>query len=130
MTKVMMKLGQYKFSMRTAAYQKLKRSNAYRWASQLRIGRGPALQFMGPGEDTIELDGTILPGFYSGTGQVDAMRDEAKKGQKLMMVDGHGKAWGWWVIKQVEETGSFMTAQGVPRKIEFRLMLSAYGGDK
>ena len=70
-----------------------------------------------------------MPTFRGGLGQIDAMRKEADRGRKLMMVDGRGLNWGWWVVKQIEETATHLTADGVPRKIEFRLSLAAYGGD-
>ncbi|TIM92331.1 MAG: phage tail protein, partial [Mesorhizobium sp.] len=43
----MMGLGPFRFSLSTAAYQALERSDEYRWVSQDRIGRHPAMQFVG-----------------------------------------------------------------------------------
>ena len=49
----MAKLGEYMFSLETAAFQQLQRDTAYRWATLNRIGRAPARQFTGLGEDAI-----------------------------------------------------------------------------
>ncbi len=129
MSKVMMALGQYRFSLPTAAYQNLKRTDAWRWASQDRLTRAPAKQFLGRGNVTLSLDGTIYPHFRGGLGQVAAMRAEADKGQPLQLVDGLGKVWGKWVIEEITETSTNFLAEGVPLKIDFSLSLSAYGED-
>jgi len=42
MNETMMALGDYRFSVDTAAYQELKRSQAYRWQPQERLLRRPA----------------------------------------------------------------------------------------
>ena len=45
----LMKLGEYTFSIDSAAYQSLSRTTEFRWRSQARVGRLPAQQFIGPG---------------------------------------------------------------------------------
>ena len=39
MSETMMALGAYRFSLTSAAYQELSRSNAYRWQTQERLHR-------------------------------------------------------------------------------------------
>ena len=50
----LMKLGEYTFSIDSAAYQSLSRTTEFRWRSQARVGRLPAQQFIGPGRETVE----------------------------------------------------------------------------
>ncbi len=126
----MMRLGDYTFSINSAAYQTLSRTTEYRWAAQARVGRSPARQFMGQGDERLSLDGRIYPHFKGGLGQVDAMRREAGKGCSLILVDGVGKIRGRWVIEQVEETWRAFFDDGAPRCVEFRLQLSRYGEDR
>jgi phage tail protein len=57
----MMALGSFRFSIETATYQELKRGQSYRWQSQVRLLRRPALQFVGAGSEMIELTGVIYP---------------------------------------------------------------------
>lgn len=123
---VMLALGDFRFSISTAAYDQLQRSTDYRWSSQDRIGKAPALQFGGPGADTIELPGTIYPHYAGGLGQIDGMRTEANKGKPLLMVDGLGRVCGYWVIEAVRETQGVLFADGVPRRMEFSLNLRRY----
>lgn len=70
----MMALGPYRFSLSTAAFQELEHTSAWRWPSIERIGQRPALQYVGPGEDTIRMRGTIYPHFRGGLGQLSEMR--------------------------------------------------------
>ena len=126
---MMLALGPYRFSLNTSAYQSLKRSSEYRWPSIERIGKEPLLQAIGPGCDHIELDGVIYPHFRGGLGQINAMRDSASRQEPLMLINGLGEVLGRFVITQIEETQNTFLADGVPRKIEFRLSLERYGED-
>ena len=126
----MMALGEYRFSVSTAAYQEFTHSAEFRWASQERLGRLPARQYLGPGEETISLRGTLHPHFRGGLGQMDRMRAEAARGEPLEMSEGTGRIWGKWVITRVEETRRVFDADGAPRRIEFRLALARYGEEQ
>lgn len=126
MAGVMIKLGAYVFSLDTAAYQQLSRATAYRWQALERVNQLAALQFTGPGEDSISLNGVILPTFRGGLGQLDAMRAEAAKGEPLLMVDGRGYVHGRWVILSVNETQKTFERGGAPLQIEFSIRLRKY----
>ncbi len=124
----MMRLGAFKFSLDTAAYQSLQRTAQYRWAAQERVGTNNALQFTGLGPETVELQGVIFPAFRGGLGQLDAMRRAAAAGVPLPMIDGRGRVWGLWVIEQVSERQDTFAARGAPRRQEFDLRLTRYDG--
>jgi phage protein U len=124
---VMMSLGQFQFGISTAAYQELERATEYRWPNQERFLQSEALQFVGPGGDTINLPGVIYPEFRGGTGQLDAMRALAAQGQPQTMIDGNGNIMGRWVIERVQEKGSVFAAAGVARKQEFTISLRKFG---
>jgi hypothetical protein len=129
MTEVMMALGSYRFSVRTAAFDALRRSSAWRWPAQERIGRAPARQFVGAGDDALEISGVIYPHYAGGLRQVERLRETAGSGVPLPLVDGRGRLWGMWCIERIEETGRVFHADGRPQKIEFSLTLAAYGED-
>lgn len=129
MSETMMALGCYRFSLDSAAYQELRRSNAYRWQAQGRLQRLPAQQFLGPGNETLDLKGVIYPQYRGGFKQLDVMREQAGKGEPLLLVDGLGFIWGQWVVQQVDETRSMLITNGQPRKLEFQLRLIRYGED-
>ncbi len=126
---VLMTLGNFRFSLSTAAYQQLRRAVEYRWPVQDRAGRRPARQFTGIGDETIELEGAIYPYYRGGLEQIEAMRSLAGLGEPLMLTDGTGKVWGKFCILRIEETQTLFHGDGTPRKQEFRLGLGRYGED-
>lgn len=129
MTDVMMALGSFRFSLDTAAYEALRRSDSWRWIEMARLGRAPAQQYLGPGAAEIGMDGTIYPHYRGGLGQMASMRTEANKGSALRLVDGLGNVWGKFVIKNITESQSHFFTKGVPLKIGFSVTISAYGED-
>lgn len=122
-------LGGYRFSVETAAYQELVRAAEYRWTAQPRLGRRPARQFLGPGGDSITLRGVVFPHHRGGLGQLDAMRDEAGRGEPLPLVAGDGRVLGRWVVLRIEETQPAHWSDGLPRRQDFQIELAAYGED-
>lgn len=127
---ILMMLGPFMFAMGTAAYQRLNRATEYRWPSQPRIGRLPSLQYVGPGAETVDLEGVIYPEFAGGTSQVQAMRELAGLGKPMILVDGLGAIYDEWVILRIEETQTVFKNDSSPKKVEFRLSLARYGKDK
>lgn len=126
MNNVMMTLGEFQFSITTAAYQELTRTREWRWPTQERFMQNQALQFVGPGGDTISLPGVIYPEYRGGLGQVEAMAALADKGMPLDMISGTGVVLGRWVIERLEEKHSTFAVQGVGRKQEFTLGLRKF----
>lgn len=126
----MMIFGDFVFSLNTAAFQELNRDAKFRWASQERFGTHEALQYLGAGEETITLPGSIIPAFKGGTGQIAKMREVARQGKPQTLVDGKGNVFGRWVVESVEEKSSVFMRDGTPRKQDFTLKLRHYdGGD-
>ena len=123
---VMMQLGSFQFGITTAAYQELKRTTEYRWAAQDRFGQREALQFTGPGSETITLSGVVYPEWRGGSGQVERMRTVASAGLPQQLVSGFGDMLGRWVIERVEESQAVFAAGGAPRKQEFTLNLKRF----
>ena len=126
---MLLALGDYRFSLSTAAYRELRRETAWRWESQPRLGRPPAWQFLGRGEDVVRLNGVIYPHFRGGLGQVEAMRMAADRAEPLLLVAGDGTVMGRWVVRRIAETQAETWADGRPKRQSFELELAAYGDD-
>ena len=127
----MLAIGDFKFSINTAAYQSLQRSINYRWQSQERIGRMPAQQFVGIGEESISLDGIIYPHFNNeGIKQITEIEIMAADGLPLDVIDGGGNSYGQWVIISINETKTIFFSNGAPRKVEFTISIKKYGKDE
>lgn len=125
----MMALGAFRFALSASGYQNFAREAQYRWEPQDRVGRAPAMQFLGAGSDQITVDGVIYPQFAGGLYQVNLMRATAGLGRPLLLVDGLGWCWKRWVITAVTERRSVFMANGAPLKVEFSMTLQAYGED-
>lgn len=129
MADVQLGLGSFRFGLSTAAWQSLRQQAGYRWASQARIGRPPALQFLGEDTGTITVTGVIMPFYRGGLGQMGQLRAQAGKGEPMTLVDGMGNNLGQWVIESVEEEKSNPHSNGAARKIDFTITLKTYGDD-
>ena len=128
---VMMNWGGIKFSQLTRSYQKLTRSAVYRWATMERIGRQPAKQFLGEGEEKITLDGVVFGLFNNvGSKQLDEIYDAARKGTPALLQDGRGVVYGKFVLSYISETQSRLIDTGAPKKQTYILTFEHYGDDR
>lgn len=123
----MLRLGSFSFGINTAAYSALKRTSEYTWAAQARFGQFDALQYTGPGQDSITLDGVVLTAYRGGTGQVERLRGLASQGRPQMLISGLGDILGMWVIESVGEGQGVFAAAGIPRRQEFTVKIRKYG---
>ncbi|MFP7634504.1 phage tail protein [Pseudomonas veronii] len=127
---MMMALGMFVFSLRTAAYQELQRQTDWRHASNNRIGAAPARQFVGRGEDAITLPGILFPELAGTALSLDSLRLMANTGKAWPMVEGSGRIYGLWVIESMSETKTIFFSDGTPRRIEFTLSLKRTDDDR
>ncbi|MBY8945160.1 phage tail protein [Pseudomonas sp. SH10-3B] len=127
---MMMALGMFVFSLRTAAYQELQRQTDWRHASNNRVGTAPARQFVGRGDDAITLPGIIFPELAGSAVSLDAIRLMANTGKAWPMVEGTGRIYGLWIIDSLSETKTVFFRDGTPRRIEFTLSLKRTDDDR
>lgn len=119
----MMTLGTFVFSLPTLAYEKLQRQNEWRHPSSERVGARAVNQYVGPGEESIELSGTAMQELTAGEVSLNTLRDLAENGHPLPLVDGRGYVYGAYVIKSISEGKSLFFQDGAARQIEFGLSL-------
>lgn len=129
MPEVMLRLGDFRFAITTAAYDSLSRQTAYSWPSQVRLWNDQVLQYVGRGEDTLSLKGAVYPHFQGGLQQIAQLRQQAYNGQPLDLVTGYGEYLGRWAITQISEEQDTPTPYGAPLRQVFGLSLSRYGED-
>jgi phage protein U len=120
---MMMGYGQFVFSLPTLAYQDLQRQSAWRHPSNSRVGARPARQFLGPGEDTINLSGVVAPEFAGDVASLDQLREMADAGHAWPLVSGNGEVIGAFVIESLNETHTVFMQDGSARRIEFQIQL-------
>ena len=120
---MMMILGMFPFSIPTAVYQQLQRSTNWRHPSNSRVGDMPAYQFTGRGEDTISLEGSIVPEFGSQM-SITALRVMGDTGKAWPLISGTGKVFGLYHINDLQQTQTIFFPDGTPKKIEFSLKMT------
>lgn len=120
---MLMSLGQFVFQLADLAYSELQRSTAWRHASNSRVGARPARQFVGQGDDTITLTGTLVPEIAGTLQSLVTLRSMADAGDAYAMVDGAGRIFGAWLIEAMSEGGSAFTSEGIARRTSFTITL-------
>jgi len=69
-----------------------------------------------------QLGGVVYPHYRGGFDQLSQLREQAKLGEPLLLVDGLGFVWGQWVITRLEETQFYLQSNGQPLKQIFQLL--------
>ncbi|MFM2041541.1 MAG: hypothetical protein RLY86_117 [Pseudomonadota bacterium] len=122
----LMALGQFVFSLTTAPLSGYDRQTSHRWETQDRAGAAPATQWLGPGEDTLTLDGALMPELTGGRQHLETLRRMQAQGKAWILIDGQGRNQGRWVITSLTERGSHLLANGEPRRVDFSVTLQRY----
>ncbi|MBB4591860.1 phage tail protein [Xanthomonas cannabis] len=120
---MMMSYGTFVFALDSAAFLQLQRQMSWRHATSERVGARPASQYLGPGDETIELSGLIAPDLTGTRGSLTTLRRLAAAGEPLPLVDGTGWVYGPYLLLAVNETATLFFPNGTPRRIEFQLSL-------
>ena len=127
---MMMSLDQFVFSLATAPYRELQRQRSWKHRTSSRVGARDASQFTGAGDDTITLAGMVAPDNAIGTiASIDELAKMGDTGDAYVLVDGIGNVYGAFVIDSLNETATYHTKEGIPRKIEFSLTLRRVDDD-
>lgn len=126
MKNTLLLLGPFRFAVGSTAYDQLTRSSAWDWKSVDRVGDMPALQFTGPQNDTITMDGRLTPPLTGGIEQLARMRLMADFGRPLPLIDGTGRVHGMWVIEAIDDTGTNHFRDGYPKLTTFSITLKKY----
>lgn len=127
---MMMSLGQFVFSLGTAAYQDLQRQTQWRHPSSSRVGVRPARQFAGQGDDSVTLQGLIAPEVTGKIESLDTLREMGDSGSAWPLVEGTGRVYGQYVIEGLTEGQTLHFQDGAPRRIDFSLSLQRIDDDR
>ena len=119
----MMSLGLFVFQLKTVPLEQDQRDTRYAWPHHHAASRGPSYQFNGLDEDKLTLSGKLVPPVTGGREQLDKLRAMGAKGKSWNLVSGTGEDKGAWFIERVQETGSILGPDGMPREIQFTIDL-------
>lgn len=119
----LMALGLFVFEIPSLAYSELQRRMDWRHARSGRIGARDAAQFVGPGEETVCLQGAVYTEIADGPASLELLREMADEGEALPLVGGDGVVLGTYVITALDERHVAFHDDGCPRRIDFALDL-------
>lgn len=127
---MMMCLGQFVFSLSTLAYQDFQRQTQWRHPSNSRVGARPARQFAGPGDDTITLQGLLVPELTGSQDSLDQLRAMAATGSAWPLVEGTGRIYGLYAIEAINEGKTLFFQDGAARRTEITINLVRVDDDQ
>ncbi|UPT95376.1 phage tail protein [Bradyrhizobium barranii subsp. apii] len=122
----------------TPNFETIQRDAQYTWTSNDRLSRDPAMQFTGPGEDNVVVEGKMYPYHFGGISTLDRMRNAGRAGKPMILCrfypltdpKGYGtEVIGNYVIRRVRTVEQKIGAVGIAHKIDFTLELTRYGDD-
>ncbi len=126
---MLMQLGPFQFRTLAPAPHTLSRSFEYRWQPVERVSRRPAMQYMGPGVESLDIAVTMYPHVTGGMRELEGMRRAGQMGTPYRLVTAAGFHFGLWCITSVSDEQTYLDRKGNPRKVDFTLSIKAYGGD-
>ena len=121
---MMMALGLFVFSLSTLPYQELKRRRGWRFASNNRVGRKPARQYVGEDDETISLSGVLLPELTGGDMSLAVIEAMAGQHTAWPLIEGTGHIYGMFTIDNIDTTRTLFFRDGTARRIEFTIALT------
>lgn len=120
-------LGLFVFELATFLPDQIAHDADWQHARSPRVGARDASQFVGPGPETLRLDGAIVPEAAGSFGAIETLRRMADEGDAYEFVDGTGRVWGSYVIVRLSQRRRHLLDNGVPRFIDFTIDLDRAG---
>ena len=134
-----MQIGAFRFEAGAGAaeYRTRQRIRRRRWVRRERHGRPPELEDLGRDADEMRLSGSIWVRVAADLGALDALRDVAGlatggDAEPLGVYLGGGQGTsgeyiGEWVVTELETTDERLRLDGVPARVDFRVVLVETG---
>jgi phage protein U len=123
--------------METPNFETINIDSSFNVPSQGRLTRDPAIQFTGPGEEVILVEGRLFPHIFGGIATLDGLRKTGREGKPHILMrfrpidDGYeGEPLGKFMIRRLRQNHQKIGYTGIAHKIDFTLELVAYGDDK
>jgi phage protein U len=116
-------LGLFVFGMDTAAYDKLRHQVEWRHGKSERHQARDASQFLGPGEEAIEISGVLVPEIAGSYAAFERIVEMGDTGEDQPLLDGTGKVFGHFRIVRFEREHLTVMGGGLPRAVGFTLQL-------
>lgn len=116
-------LGMFVFDTDSALFDALARRRSWRHGRTDRFGARAASQYLGPGEERITLDGTLVPELCGSYSALETIAEMADTGDAYPLADGNGTLYGSYTIENLEERKSSLIDTGQARVTGFTIEL-------
>lgn len=126
---MMMVYGMFVFTLRTVPYQSLQHSQSWRHVKNDRVNASAGWQYIGPGDESVTLEGVLYPEITGGNLSLAALNSIGFSGRPWPLIDGVGLIYGMYVMTGLERGKSEFDRYGNPKKIEFTISLSRVDAD-
>lgn len=117
-------LGLFVFELASFPFEDMSRRAAWRHGRTARVGARDASQYLGPGDDTLQIGGRLFPTVAGSYGAIERLRAMADEGEVYDFVDGSGTVWGGFVITSLDEQQNVFLDDGTPRRKDFTIELT------
>ncbi|QGM46752.1 phage tail protein [Methylocystis heyeri] len=123
MARVLMGWGPHRFTVGSMAYEELRQRAEGRWGKHEIIGRRPAGQYLGPGDESVTLRGVVYPLDMMGgeDAQVQALLSDCTTGQVYTLLSANGDIQGPYRLERAEAIGTYLDPAGNAQRIEYEL---------
>lgn len=128
---MLMTIGQFIFQPDTLTFDQIQRTRSWNYADNA-VARGrKKRQFIGVGDETINLPFLIYQEHGFGRRQsIDDLATMAGMGHGYTLCDGSGYLYGVYTIDSIDETRQILMFNGIPRKIDGSIRLTRVDDDK
>ncbi len=122
---VLLQWGPHVFTVGSMSYEELRQTAQGRWEKHPIIGRRPAGQYVGPGEEPLTVRGTVYPLSMGGSedAQVQAVLADCSSGRVYSLVTANGDIMGSYRLERCEAVGTYPRPQRQQPENPIRLHL-------
>ena len=121
-------IGMFVFGMGRLNYQEFERRTSWKHGKTPRFGARDAGQYLGPGEQTITLNGLLVPEIYGSYSDIDRLHEMAGTGEIYPMILGTGEVLGEFRVLAIDERWRTLMGGGRPRHLDFAMDLDRADG--
>ena len=118
MTATLLNIGPLQFEIDPLNAHAIDRSASAEFARKDVIGRRQVYEHTGEGADKYTIRGRLFPLRLGGLGVLALAHTIREKGSAQMAIRGDGLVLGWFVITDIEEGHTYLSADGVGQLIE------------
>jgi phage protein U len=120
----LLSIGLFVFGVPRTTFDELERSSSWRWGESERYGARAASQFLGPGAETLTLNGVLVPEIAGHYSDIERLREMAATGEVWPVMLGTGRLLGTYRIDAIDDRWRNLIGGGLPRTIEFSVDLT------